>query len=156
MASDSPVLPMHNGRLAARREAAGSLVLLTLEVPSAVRTTHVLPGQYVSVRAGGDTGYFVLASAVGAEAWEILLRAGGDVADALLVAGVGELVPVTDALGSGFPCTEARGRDLIVAVAGTGMAAAKPILAWRMNDGDAARTDVFLGMREAAELPMKA
>ena len=131
-------------------------MLLTLELPSEVRGTHVLPGQYVSVCAGGDTGYFVLASAVGAETWEILLRSGGDVADALLVATLGERVPVTAALGGGFPCDEARGRSLLIAVAGTGIAAAKPIMSWRMNDGDAARTDVFLGMRVAADLPMHA
>ena len=145
---------LHAARLASRRETAGSLVLLTFELPGVVRATHVLPGQYVSVRAGGDTGYFVLASPVGAESWEILLRNGGDVADALLAARVGEQVPVTAALGAGFPCDEAQGRALVVAVAGTGMAAAKPILAWRTKRGDAARTDVFLGMRIAAELPL--
>ena len=149
-----PLVQEHEARIAARRETAGSLVRLTLELPASVRASHALPGQYVSVWAGGDTGYFVLASAVGADTWEILLRAGGTVADALLVARVGERVPVTAALGSGFPCVEARGRALVVAVAGTGMAAAMPILAWRMSDGDAARTDVFLGMRVAAELPL--
>ncbi len=155
MASDSSLLPMHEARLASRRDAAGSLVLLALELAPDVRATHTVPGQYVSVRAGGDTGYFVLASAVGAQTWEVLLRAGGDVADALLVARVGESVPITAALGAGFPCAEARGHSLVIAAAGTGIAAAKPLLEWRTRDGDAARTDVFLGMRLASELPIR-
>jgi NAD(P)H-flavin reductase len=142
----------HAARLAARREG-GPLVPVVLDLPRDVLATHRVPGQYVSIAAGGEDGFFVLASLVGAPQWELLVRASGTVSEALLGAPIGATFPTTAALGDGFPMAAARGRALVLLAAGTGIAAATPILAVRVAEGDAAQTEVFLGLRLARDLP---
>ena len=142
----------HVARISARR-AGGPLVPIALDLPPDVLATHRVPGQYVSIAAGGENGFFVLGSAVGAGRWELLVRASGTVSEALLSAPIGATFEVTAALGGGFPMTESRARTLVLLAAGTGIAAATPILAQRFEEGDAARTDVFLGLRQVADLP---
>jgi sulfhydrogenase subunit gamma (sulfur reductase) len=144
--------PLHAARLTSRI-AGRPLVPVALELPDAVRASHVVPGQYVSIVAGGESGYFVLASAVGASEWRLLVKGGGTTADTLLAEPLGSTFAVTGALGAGFPMDEARGRSLVVAAAGTGIAAALPIAARRIADGDAGRTHVLLGLQLAAHLP---
>jgi sulfhydrogenase subunit gamma (sulfur reductase) len=144
--------PLHDARLISRDEGR-PLVPVALEVPAAVRSSHSMPGQYVLIEAGGESGYFVLASPVGAAAWRLLVKGGGSTADALLSEPIGATFPMTGALGAGFPMDEARGRPLVVAAAGTGIAAAPPIAARRIADGDAATTHVLLGLQNAAHLP---
>ncbi len=126
---------------------------LTLGVPAAVRASHTMPGQYVSIVVAGENGFFVLASPVGAEAWGLLVKGGGTVADALLAEPVGAEFSVSGAQGDGFPCREARGRRLVVAAAGTGIAAVPSLAALRIAEGDARRTTVLLGLRVASDLP---
>jgi NAD(P)H-flavin reductase len=144
--------PLHAARLISR-DAGRPLVPVALDVPAPVRASHTTPGQYVQIAAGGENGYFVLASPVGADTWSLLVKGGGSTADALLCEPLGASFPVTGALGAGFPMDEARGRPLVVAAAGTGIAAAPPIAARRIADGDAARTHVLLGLQIAAHLP---
>jgi NAD(P)H-flavin reductase len=142
----------HAARIAARREG-GPLVAVMLDLPQDVIATHRVPGQYVSISAGGEEALFVLASPVGAPRWELLLRASGTVSEALLAAPIGSTFPSTAALGDGFPMADARGRALVLLASGTGIAAATPILAVRVADGDGPRTEVFLGLRGTDELP---
>jgi NAD(P)H-flavin reductase len=142
----------HAARISARREG-GPLVPVVLELPPDVIRTFRAPGQYVAISAGGEEGFFVLANPVGAPLWELLVRASGTVSEALLAAPIGSTVPVTAALGEGFPMATARRRGLVLLAAGTGIAAATPILAVRAADGDASRTEVFLGLRRAEDLP---
>jgi NAD(P)H-flavin reductase len=149
---NEPVISRQVARLLARREG-GTLVPVALAVPEEVLATHSTPGQYVSIAAGGEEGFFVLASPVGAAAWELLVRASGAVSEALLAAPIGATFGTSAALGEGFPMADARARALILLAAGTGIAAVTPILAQRMVEGDAPRTDVFLGLRVAADLP---
>jgi len=142
----------HEARLAARR-AGSPLVVVTLELPAPVIASHQVPGQYVSIAAEGDDGFFVLASPVGAPAWQLLVRGGGTVADALLAKPIGTILATSGALGTGFPCADARRRRLAICAAGTGIAAAPPLAERRIQDGDAHRTHIYLGLRSAAELP---
>jgi NAD(P)H-flavin reductase len=67
---------------------------------------------------------------------------------------MGASFPTSGALGDGFPCEDARGRPLVIAVAGTGVAAARALMALRIEGGDATRTELFLGARTRAELPL--
>jgi NAD(P)H-flavin reductase len=113
------------------------------------------PGQFTCVRADEETGFFVLASAVG-QPWELLVRAGGATADMLLGCPLGAQVQMSGALGKGFPYETARDRRLIVAVAGTGIAAARALMRRRIADGTAARTELYVGFRTRAEVPMLA
>jgi NAD(P)H-flavin reductase len=151
MASPDHAL-LHVARLSARRDG-GPLVPVVLELPPDAIATHRVPGQYVSIAAGGEDGYFVLANPIGAPRWELLVRASGTVSEALLAAPVGATFATTAALGDGFPMASARGRALALLAAGTGIAAVTPILEQRAREGDAPRTAVFLGLRRGADLP---
>ena len=152
MADPPADAPRHAARLTERRDGH-PLVPIALEVDADVRTTHTTPGQYLSIVVAGENGYFVIASEIGALAWRLLVKGGGTVADALLAEPLGATFSITAALGAGFPCDEARGRPLVVAAAGTGIASVPPVATRRVAEGDAARTTVLLGLQRAADLP---
>jgi NAD(P)H-flavin reductase len=127
---------------------------VTVEPAPAIVASYVSPGQYVHARVDGATGYFVLAGAPGAAPWELIMRSGGGVSDVLLAAEIGIELEVTPALGDGFPWAAVHGRPLVIALSGTGVAAGRPLLRRRIADGDAALTQVYLGVRTRAELPL--
>jgi NAD(P)H-flavin reductase len=153
MAANVPVFyPAH---LVAQHDAGGGLREVAVATPPDIVPTHTSPGQYVEVRTGSQAGFFVLASDPGAVVWELVMRAGGGAADILLAKAPGAELELTPALGPGFPMDAARGRPLVVALGGTGVAAGRPILRRRIADGDAERTAVFVGIRTRGELPMR-
>jgi NAD(P)H-flavin reductase len=142
--------------LVGRADAGGGLSLLTLEVPPEVASTYVAPGQYIELRTGGETGYFVLANEPGAPAWELIMRSGGGASDVLLAMAPGAApVEVTAAIGGGFPMRRVRGRPLLIALSGTGVAAARPLVRRRIADGDASMTQLLVGVRTRGELPLE-
>ncbi|HZU84262.1 MAG TPA: FAD-dependent oxidoreductase [Polyangiaceae bacterium] len=145
----------HPARLAARSDAGGGMTRMTLDVALEVARTYTAPGQYIEVRADDQTGLFVLADVPGAPAWELIMRLGGGASDVLLAAPVNASLRVSEAIGPGFPMQDASGQPLIVALAGTGIAAGRPIVRRRVIDGDAARTVVYVGIRTARELPVR-
>ncbi len=146
----------HPARLASRSEAGGGMTRIVLEPDPRLGPTYTSPGQYVEVRANGETGYFVLAGAPGALPWELVMRSGGGVSDVLLPAPLGLAVEVTAAIGDGFPMAAARGKPLVIALSGTGVAAGGPLLRRRIADGDAPHTHVWIGVRTHGELPLPA
>ena len=146
----------HPARLVSRFDAGGGMTRVILELAPAVAATYTAPGQYVEVRAGGATGYFVLAGDPWALPWELVMRAGGGVSDVLVTAPPGLDVEVTAAIGAGFPMDGARGRRLVIALSGTGIAAGRPLVRRRIADRDASRTQVWLGVKTHAELPLAA
>jgi NAD(P)H-flavin reductase len=152
--ADSPGR-FHPARLVARRDTGGGLTHMTLSTESSVVSSYQSPGQYVEVRADGQTGFFVLANEPGARKWDVILRSGGGASDVLLTLRPGASLEVTDAIGVGFPMREAREHPLIVALGGSGIAAGPPIVTRRIADGDAGRTRVLVGIRTATELPMR-
>jgi NAD(P)H-flavin reductase len=149
--------------ITARSYAGGGLSLVRFAGASATRVlaTYRLPGQYVTVAslsADAPPSYFVLASPVGADAVEIVLRGGDEVADRLTTGPLGTRVTMSAAQGAGFPSDRAAGRPLWVAVAGSGVAAARAIAAFRRASGepDVRSTRLFVGVRRLAELPLRA
>lgn len=142
-------------RLVAHEDAGGGLTRTILEVGPEVAATYSSPGQYVDVRADGQTGFFVLASEPGAASWELVMRAGGGASDVLVTAPDGFPIEVTHALGEGFPMTLVAGEPLVVALSGTGIAAGPPIVSYRMRGGDGPRTHVFVGIRTRTELALR-
>jgi len=120
-----------------------------------VAATYESPGQYIEVRVQGETGYFVLASEPSAPAWHLVMRAGGGASDVLLRMSPGDSLDVTGAIGPGFPMASARGRQLVVALSGTGVAAGPPLVGRRIADGDPPRTRVYLGARTRNEVAME-
>ncbi len=83
------------------------------------------------------------------------MRAGGGASDVVLAIPVGSALELTGALGEGFPVELAAGHPLLVALNGTGVAVAPPLLRRRVRDGDGAITRVFLGVRTREELPLE-
>jgi NAD(P)H-flavin reductase len=142
--------------LAGRRDAGGGLTLVALDVDPEASRSYTTPGQYVEVKVDKGNGYFVLAGDVAAPRWELVVRNAGDAADALTSAPIGSAIEISAALGLGFPIDAAVGRPLGVAVVGTALAVARPILRRRIAEGDARRTYVFLGVRSAGDVPLVA
>jgi NAD(P)H-flavin reductase len=136
-----------------RTPAGGGLTRIVLVSSAEMAASHDAPGQYVEVRVEGQTGYFVLSSDPGALPWELVMRAGGGASDVLLVMPLPGAVEVTAAIGPGFPMGDVRGRELLVALGGTGIAAGPPVVRRRVRDGDARLTRVWVGARNDA-LPL--
>jgi NAD(P)H-flavin reductase len=116
---------------------------------------HRVPGQVVKLRAPevGD-GYFALANApAAAGVGELLVKRGGAVADAVIArAAPGAEVHVSAPHGRGFPVEAARGRDVLLFAAGSGItpirALVQHLIADRKNFG---RVALFYGQRGAAD-----
>ncbi len=143
---------MATAMLSARRDAGGGLFLVTLRVPDELAGRYIAPGQYVEVIIGADSGYFVLAGKVGAAEWELLVRMNGGASDALIALSLGETVEVMGPLGNGFPLSRAQGRPLVVAVAGSALAVARPIVRARIATREASTTRIYLGVRSARDV----
>jgi NAD(P)H-flavin reductase len=142
-------------RLLARYDVGGGMTLIETDPGPQVAATYRSPGQYMEVRAGGETGYFVLASEPLAPRWHLVMRAGGGASDVLLRMAPGDALEVTDAIGPGFPMIAARGRSLVVALSGTGVAAGRPLVGRRVAEADAVRTEVLLGARTRNEVALE-
>lgn len=137
-------------------DAGGGLVLLLVGPQRGARDTYKHTGQYVSVKASGDAraGYFVLASDVGADVWELIIRPGSEAANAILAVPDEGSILVSDAQGRGFPFEEARGRPLLLAATGSGIAAMRAVVSHRVREKDAPRTELLLGVRSRADVPL--
>jgi NAD(P)H-flavin reductase len=155
MPSGAQTRQFYPARLLGREDAGGGLVRMTLEAGFEVLRTHASPGQYVEARADDETGYFVLSNEPGSAVLELVMRAGGGVSDVLLAADVGKSLQVTTALGEGFQMNDARGRPLVLALGGSGIAAGPSLVRRRINDGDVQRTRVLVGVRTREEFGMR-
>lgn len=111
------------------------------------------PGQYIEVRAEAN-GYFVLAGEIGAPSWELLVRTNGGASDALAASPEGTVFDVVGPLGRGFPIERARGRHLVVAVAGSALAVTRPILRDRIARREGRTTSVYIGARTASDVAL--
>jgi NAD(P)H-flavin reductase len=144
------------GVLRAREPVGGGLVRLEIEAPPGFAATYTVPGQYVAAGLDADAKetYLALSGEPRDARWEVLVRAGGEVVDALISLPLGGTVPLSRALGNGFPMAEATGRRLFVLATGSGFAAVRPVLRARLRDGLAGATELFLGVRSRAEVPL--
>jgi NAD(P)H-flavin reductase len=141
----------HPARLVSRRAVGGGLSHLRIDPGRAVAATYGSAGQYVEVRAEGETGYFVLASEPGEAAWDLVMKSGGGASDVLLRMSEGGALEVTDAIGAGFPMEQVAQRPLVIVLGGTGLAAGRPLVQRRIRDCDAQRTKVFIALRKREE-----
>lgn len=139
--------------LTERRDSGAGLSLVTL-TPSPDRAmAYRAPGQYIEVRAEAN-GYFVLAGEIGAPSWELLVRTNGGASDALTASPEGTVFDVVGPLGRGFPIERARGRHLVVAVAGSALAVTRPILRDRIARREGRTTSVYIGARTAKDVAL--
>lgn len=139
--------------LTARRDAGGGVNLITLTPPPELAHAYRAPGQYIKVHAESG-GYFVLASEIGAPSWELLVRNSGGAADALTNSPEGTTFEVTGPLGSGFPLERAHDHPLVVAVVGSALAVARPILRERIAQKKCTSTTIYLGARSPKDVPL--
>ena len=139
----------------ARRDVGGGMTLFAIEVPGALRESHVRPGQYAYFTLIGEAGYFVLGNREQHSPWEIFLRRGGAAADLLIAAPAGIEVGATKALGKGYPVEDARGQDALVVVTAGAIAAARSVVARRIADGDGPKTRVVIGARTIDTIPIE-
>ncbi len=146
----------HAAQLVRRDDVGGGLSRVLVRVEPHLAATHRTAGQYVEMRIAGETGFFVLASEPGDAPWTLIMRPGGGASDVVLAAPQGSPLELTGALGAGFPVDAVAGRPLVLALNGTGVAAAPPLVARRLRDGDARSTALFLGIRSREELPLEA
>jgi NAD(P)H-flavin reductase len=124
--------PVHACRIVANVAAATDQRLIAVEVPADVGARARVPGQWVLCGApGGPHAMFVLSSPVGrTERWEILIRQGAKVADALARLPPSCSVEVSVPQGTGFPMDRIleEEREVVLACAGAGIAAVRPVL----------------------------
>jgi NAD(P)H-flavin reductase len=145
---------MPSAVLSARRDAGGGLLLVALDVEPDDARRYTTPGQYVQLKTEAGNGYFVLASDVGESPWQLLVKNAGDAADALFSRPLGSTLAVDGPLGTGFPFTQMEGRHVVIAVVGSALAVARPVLGHRIAKGAASATHLFLGLRSPLDLPI--
>ena len=154
-APERPSDPLSPVRVLGRRDAGGGMTLFALDVPDALRESYARPGQYAYFELGAEQGFFVLASREKHAPWEVLVRGGGGVADAMLQAPDGVALGATPALGHGFPIEQARGSAVMVVVTAGSFAAARAAVLRRIDEGDASRTQLVLGARAPEDVPLR-
>jgi NAD(P)H-flavin reductase len=142
-------------RVSARRAAGGPLWLATLEVTPGQAAAYVAAGQYVKVKTPAGNGYFALASEPGKSPFELLVRNNGDASAVLTTEPLPFEVELEGPLGAGFPFARAAGRQLIVAVVGSAIAVARPLLRSRIASGEGGRTHLFVGARAPSDVPLR-
>jgi NAD(P)H-flavin reductase len=125
-----------------------------VQLPPDLSGAHQRPGQMVRMGTPVGEAYFALASAPDPEGRaDLLLKRGRPVADAAIgAAASGARLRVSAPFGKGFPVEEARGRDVLLFAAGSGIAPIRSLvqhLAARRDDCN--RITLFYGQRRHAE-----
>jgi NAD(P)H-flavin reductase len=127
---------------------------IRLSLPPDLAGAHLRPGQVVKVHTGAGEAFFALASAPRPSGRaDLLVKRGHDVADAV----IGEAIPggrlqLTPPFGEGFPVEEARGRDVLLFAAGSGIAPIRAIVEWiELHREETNRVTLFYGQRRGAE-----
>ncbi len=130
------------------------LYAVRLEMPFSFARAHERPGPVVKVSTPAGEGYFALASGPAAEPRaDLLVKRGGKVADAAIAAAVpGRALEVSSPFGKGFPWEEARGRDVLLFAAGSGIAPIRGLVQHLCaTRGDFGRVTLFYGQRHGSE-----
>jgi len=145
---------MASAILSVRHDAGGELLLVSLDVSAEVARAYTTPGQYIEVRTASGKGYFVLASEVGAAPWQLLVKNAGGAADALTTLPLGSTLEIVGPLGAGFSAPRMESRHVAIAVVGSALGVARPVLARRIRGGVAGSTHLFLGVRAPTDVPI--
>ncbi|HEX4461788.1 MAG TPA: oxidoreductase [Polyangia bacterium] len=113
---------------------------------------HARPGQVGKLRACDCEAYFAIATAPSSDgACELLVKRGTPVADALAAAAPGTLVEVTAPFGDGFPADAARGRDVLLFAAGSGITPVRALMQWLLAQRCHGKLALFYGQRSDAD-----
>jgi NAD(P)H-flavin reductase len=140
--------------LTARRDAGAGTYLVTLTPPPDRARAYQSPGQYIKIHAQSG-GYFVLAGEVEAPSWELLVRNSGGAADSLANDPEGTSLETSGPFGNGFALDKAKGRPLVLAVVGSALAVARPIVRERIAQREIASTTIYIGARTPKDVPLE-
>ncbi len=125
----------HRVRVAASWDETDTMRGIRLDL-GALAGEHTRPGQVVKLHAAGHRpGYFAIANAPrGDGAWELLLKRGSPLADAVIAAADAEAVVDASApFGDGFPVECAVGRDVLLFAAGSGITPIRSLLQYLLD-----------------------
>ncbi len=131
-----------------------SLRAVRLQLGPEAAASHVAPGQVVKARTGAGEAYFALASAPAADGRaDLLVKRGGRVADQLVATAVpGASLETTLPFGEGFPVEEARGKDVLLFAAGSGIAPIRSLVQHLLGHRrQVNRLTLFYGQRRGAD-----
>jgi NAD(P)H-flavin reductase len=148
----------YDARVAVRRQEADGLTHLELDVTGTpLEGSHLHAGQYVRLSlAGVGEGLFALASAPDPKGgrFEVLVKGGAVVADALARLGESDRVRVSVPLGKGFPLEAANGKNVLLVATGSGLSpirsSVEVIVADRAAFGD---VTLYVGARTPGAFP---
>lgn len=143
---------MHTATLVASTPAGTDLTRLVFAEPA---EGHIAPGQFVQVTVG-DTppAYFALANPPGASIELLIKRTPGSAAAQLADLALGARVPVTSALGGGFPLDRVAGLPLVLLVNGSGLSAARPVVLAEIAAGLTRSVTLYLGVLSPDRTPL--
>jgi NAD(P)H-flavin reductase len=131
-----------------------SLRAVRAAVSPAWASAHERSGQVVKLRSAGHELYLALASAPSRDgAVDLLVKRGGHLADAAIAgASRGAPLEMTAPFGKGFPLEEARGRNVLLFAAGSGIAPIRALVQHLLRHrADFRRVTLFYGQRRGAD-----
>ncbi|WP_254716508.1 FAD/NAD(P)-binding protein [Actinomadura sp. WMMB 499] len=147
----SPVAPVPY-RVVGRREETADTVTLVLE-PAGPSIPEPAPGQFTMMYAFGVGEVPISVSRTG-RVLEQTVRAVGPVTRALCATRRGQVLGLRGPFGTGWALEAARGRDLVFAAGGIGLAPLRPAVLRALDEGAAfGRVAVLIGARTPADLP---
>jgi NAD(P)H-flavin reductase len=117
------------------------------------------PGQYLKLALEGvGEGYYAIASAPGpGDQYELLIKTGSRLGQALAALPPGAPVQLSGPLGQGFPLEKAKGRDLLLIATGSGLGAIRPlVLSVLGNRSSYGNVTLLVGVRTPASFAYSA
>ncbi len=142
-------------RLGAVADLAAREKLFTIELPKGRSLGHE-PGQFVmlSVLGVGEAPISVSSSPSRSNgAFELCVRRVGDVTNALHAMEAGQYVGIRGPFGSGFPLEKMKGKDLLFAPGGLGVAPLRSLINQVLDDRDSyGKVIILCGAKRPDEL----
>ena len=152
--AESIYLP-HPARIASVRQMSALERLFTLELAGGVSLGHE-PGQFVEVSAlgVGEAPISISSSPSRSNgAFELCVRRAGDVTGMLHRMQAGQVVGVRGHFGRGFPIDRFRGKDILFASGGLGLAPARSLINQVLDEGGKyGRVIILYGAKHPSEL----
>lgn len=129
------------------------LMRLTFDRPL---SSFLQPGQFVTVHLPGlKPGYFALASVPGHPV-ELLVKAMGDVPEALAQLALGTEVEVSEPIGKGFGVAADDLRPLVILATGSGISAVRSVIEAELARGLPRPVELFYGVFTPEHLSLAA